>query len=94
MRIKFTQDYVVDDHRKGTDAEEIYRSGKTYVVNSEASAIHFVRRGVAVAVDKAAKQAAGGVEVAPKPVEPEAAEAGEDAPETSGAPANVASTKG
>lgn len=49
--IKFTQDYVVDDERKGTPEEESYKKGqrKFFVPRSAA---HFVSRGAAEYVKK------------------------------------------
>ena len=62
--VVFTETRVVDDERKGTEAEERYEAGKTYRLDA-ASAHHWIRRGYAKqtkASRKAAqrKQAAAG----------------------------------
>ncbi len=46
LKVKFTETVVVDDHRKGTKAEEKYVAGKVYGL-SEASAMHWINRGKA-----------------------------------------------
>ena len=52
--VKFLRDYVVDDERRGTEEEERYAKGQRKSF-PEASAEHFVSRGAAVYVTKAAK---------------------------------------
>lgn len=46
LKVKFLETVVVDDHRKGTRAQEKYTAGKTYGM-TEASANHWISRGKA-----------------------------------------------
>lgn len=49
--IEFTQDYVVDDERKGTAEEESYEKGQRKFF-TQSSADHFVNRDAAVYLKK------------------------------------------
>lgn len=53
-KIRFIVNCTVNDHRKGTPAEESYKKGRTYNL-PEASADRWVRRGKAVYPEAAAK---------------------------------------
>ena len=46
VKVKFIEDCVVDDFRKGTKAEESFKAGKTYTM-VHSSAMHWVSRGKA-----------------------------------------------
>lgn len=60
ISITFLENRSVDDHRKGTAAEERYEKGKTYGFTDPRSADRWVKRGYAEYADEASMQAAAG----------------------------------
>lgn len=55
MKVKFHQNRVVDDFRRGTKDEERFEAGKTYDL-PETSALRWVNRGIADRVADLAKK--------------------------------------
>ena len=51
-KIKFVDDYEVDDARKGTDRAEKYKKDQVVPKMNQASAAHFVSRGLAEYADQ------------------------------------------